>query len=111
MPYAINIYADETSFRQQVSARLGNLPSQILTGSKTFDPPNVGNGAQTSTTVTVTGALLGQFALAAFSLDSQGIVITATVSAADTVRVTFRNDTGGSIDLGSGTLNAAAVVP
>lgn len=73
-------------------------------GSKTYDPPSLADGAGTSTTVTCTGAVLGDFAMASFSLDLQGITVTAYVSAADTVTVRFQNETGGILDLGSGTL-------
>lgn len=47
-------------------------------------------------------------ALASFSLALQGIIVTAYVSAADTVSVRFQNESGGTLDLGSGTLNAQA---
>jgi hypothetical protein len=54
----------------------------------------------------VTGAALGDFAEASFSLDLQGITLTAWVSAANTVSVRFQNESGGVLDLASGTLRA-----
>lgn len=75
-----------------------------LLGSTTYDPPSLADGAGTTTTVTVTGATLGDFADVSFSRDLQGISVTAYVSAADTVSVRFQNETGGTIDLASGTL-------
>jgi hypothetical protein len=48
---------------------------------------------------------MGGFATASFSLDLQGIQLTAWISAADAVTVRFQNGTGGTIDLGSGTIN------
>lgn len=75
-----------------------------LGGSKTYDPPSIANGASQSTTVTATGAALGDFAAASFSLDLQGLALSAYVSAADTVTCVFSNATGGAIDLASGTL-------
>lgn len=81
------------------------FPLATLFGSATYDPPNIGSGAQASTTVTVTGAALGQFAIATFSLDTQLIELSANVTAADTVTVLFKNGTGGAIDLASGTLS------
>jgi hypothetical protein len=78
-------------------------------GSATYNPPSLTTGTETTTTVTVTGAALGDYAIASFSLDTQGIKINARVSAADTVTVTFRNDTGGTLDLASGTLRARVV--
>lgn len=80
--------------------------STRLTGSATYDPPSLVDGAGATTTVTVTGAILGDYAVASFSRDLQGITVTAWVSATDTVSVRFQNETGGPIDLASGTLRA-----
>lgn len=74
-------------------------------GSATYDPASLLDGAGATTTVTVTGAALGDFVTGvSFSLDLQGILLTAYVSAADTVAVRFQNETGGTIDLASGTI-------
>lgn len=78
--------------------------SNVLNGSATYDPPSLADGVGTTTTVTVTGAALGDFALASFSLDLQGITATAYVSSANTVSVRFQNESGGLLDLSSGTL-------
>ncbi len=76
-----------------------------LTGSKTFDTPSVVDAAGTSTTVTVTGAALGDYVTAvSLGVDLQGITVTAYVSAADTVTVRFQNESGGTLDLTSSTL-------
>jgi hypothetical protein len=80
------------------------LLSNTLNGSATYDPPNLLTLTGASTTVAVTGAALNDFALASFSLDLQGVTVTAYVSAADTVTVRFQNDTAGTLDLASGTL-------
>lgn len=79
------------------------------TGTATYDPASLADGAGATTTVTVTGAVLGDFAEASFSLDLQGITLTAWVSAANTVSVRFQNETGGVVDLASGTLSARAM--
>lgn len=57
------------------------------------------------------GAGLGDFARASFSLNIQGITLTAWVSAADTVSVRFQNESGGALDLGSGKLRAKVEKP
>lgn len=80
--------------------------ANVLNGSATYDPPSLADGAEASTTVTVTGAALGDFALASFSLSTQAIKLAAEVTATNTVTVTFHNHTGGTIDLASGTLRA-----
>jgi hypothetical protein len=88
--------------------------AQRLTGSKTYDPPNIaGGGLYVSTTVTVTGAAVGDTALPTFSIDTQGIILYARVETANTVRVWFFNpeDAGGlAINLGSGTLTVDVFV-
>lgn len=80
------------------------------TGSKTFDPSSLADGAGETTTVTVTGAALGDYAQASFSNDLSSITLTAWVSAADTVSVRFQNESGGVVDLASGTLRAGVNV-
>lgn len=70
----------------------------------TYDPPSLADGDGVTTTVTVAKAALGDFAAATFSNDLQGITLTAWVSAADTVSIRFQNESGGTVDLASGTL-------
>lgn len=89
-----------------LSALLAELTG--VSGTATYDPGNLADGQGVTTTVTVTGALLGDYAEASFSLDLQGITLTAWVSAADTVSVRFQNETGAPIDLASGTIKANA---
>lgn len=84
----------------------GNVVPYYLSGSATYDPPSLADGVGATTTVTVTGAALGDMAHASFSLDTSGITITAWVSAANTVSVRFQNESGGVLDIGSGTLKA-----
>lgn len=82
------------------------FPVHFFVGSATYNPPNITSGSQATTTVTVTGAVLGNDALPSFSLDLQGLNLTAYVSSANTVTCVFSNLTGGAIDLASGILSA-----
>lgn len=84
----------------------GRPVTKYFSATVTWNPANVGNGAQTTTTVTVTGAKLAEFntATAGFTKDLQGMRLTAYVSANDTVTVVLRNDTGGAINLDEGSL-------
>lgn len=76
-----------------------------LTGSKTHDFASVADGAKASTTVTVTGAALGDFVVAvSLGVSQAGVLLTGYVSAADTVTVDLHNETGGAVDLASTTL-------
>lgn len=88
------------------AANDGQVISRNLIGIFTgVDAPSLAAGASSSiSTVTITGAELGDFVKASMNIDMQGVSIIAWVSAADTVKYLFRNNTGGTIDLGSGTL-------
>jgi hypothetical protein len=70
----------------------------------TYDPPSLADGEGTTTTVKCRGAALGDAVIASFNVARQGITVTAEVSAADVVSVRFQNETGGILDLASGTL-------
>lgn len=93
----------------------GAYPTQVhmpfgsswLEGSATFNPADLADGTGETTTVTVTGAALGDFVMVSFSLDTTGLLITGWVSAADTVSVRFQHEVGGgNINIASGTLRA-----
>jgi hypothetical protein len=74
-----------------------------LTGSATYDAPNLADGATTTTTITVPGARLGDMVQVAPNGSALGMAITAYVSAANTVTVVLNNESGGAVDLSSGT--------
>lgn len=81
----------------------------VYSGSGTVDPGSLIDGAGETVAITVTGAALGDFALFSAPYDLQGISATAYVSAANTVSVRLQNETGGTIDLASGTWKAKAL--
>lgn len=95
-----------------------NLPVKTLVGihlvngSKVWDPASIADGAQTSTTVGVVGATLGDPVVASFVAAGgvpAGAVLSASVTAADTVTVTLFNKTGVALDLASGTLRVVLI--
>lgn len=101
------------NYRRAVARYTGSTGWQLtvsglneISGSKTFDPGSIAAAGTETTTVTVTGAALGDYASASFSLSQAGLNLTAYVSAADTVTCVFSNPTAGAVDLGSGTLRA-----
>ena len=71
----------------------------------TWNPDSIANGASASTTVTVSGAALGDYAVASFSLDLSGLTLSAYVSATNTVTVVLSNLTGAAVNLASGTVS------
>jgi hypothetical protein len=84
-------------------------PGQQLQGAKTWDAGSVTGAAPATTTVTVTGAALGDYVLAvSLSIDIGGLKLEGAVTAANTVTVILSNpdsDLAG-VDLGSATLTA-----
>lgn len=91
-------------YMDTAKAFTGQFEARPLSALQVWDPPSLATGAQQSTTVTVTGALLGDAVDLAFSANLQGTRMWAEVTATDTVTIYHRNDTGGAVDVVSGTL-------
>jgi hypothetical protein len=81
----------------------GLLEEDIRT-SATWNPGSIADGDEEAIDVTVTGAILGDYAIASFSLDVADLVLDAQVTAADTVTCVLANNTGGAVDLAEGTV-------
>lgn len=77
----------------------------VIFGSATVDPGDMAAGAETVTTVTVTGAALGDAVICFPGVDTltAGAVYTAAVTAADTVKIAWTNATADHINLASST--------
>ena len=73
--------------------------------SATWDPGSVASGGYVAVSMTVTGAELGDFTLASFSLNITNLNLSSYVSAAKTVTVVLSNLTGTAVDLEEGTLH------
>jgi hypothetical protein len=101
------LYYDTASGKLKTSingAAATTLNAEVASASAVWDPGSIADGDAATTTVAVTGATLGQFALASFSLDLAGLAISAYVSATNVVTAILLNNSGGAIDLASGTL-------
>ena len=72
--------------------------------TETWNPGEIATKSSSTTTVTVSGAALGDFVLCSFSLALSGLMLNGYVSAANTVTVVLFNPTGASVDLASGTV-------
>lgn len=75
----------------------------VISGSATYDPPSLAAGATATTSVTCTGAKLGDKAIASHSSDPLNVSILAT-PVTDAVQVTFFNGDSVTRDIASGTL-------
>ena len=78
-----------------------------LSGTATFNPPSLANGATTSVNVSVPGAAPGDTVVANFDqFTDANWAITGFVRAGGSVRVIIQNLTGGTVDLPEGTVRA-----
>lgn len=59
-------------------------------------------GLGSPATITVPGARLGDYVMASFDAATSGVCVVGTVSATDTVALTFLNPTGGTVNLAAG---------
>jgi len=76
----------------------------------TLDADDLADGAGDTDTVAVPGVALGDMVLSAsLAVDVAGLIVTAYVSAANTVSIRFQNETGGSVNLASATLRLVVV--
>lgn len=80
-----------------------DLVTNLFTVDATIDPASMATVTGALTTgITVTGAALGDRVEVFPPYDLQGVMAFGFVSAADTVKISFFNPTGGTIDLASG---------
>lgn len=80
-----------------------------LVAEMAWDPASIAAGATAQANVPLVGARPGDFASAAFSLATSGVVFLAQVGATDVVTVTAWNRSGAAIDLNPGTVRARVV--
>jgi hypothetical protein len=86
------------------AARAGTGPI-TLTGSKTWNPASLDPANSDDTTVTVTGAALGDTAVPSLTTLTTGTwQFNAYVISANTVEVVLRNDGGSTVNIDEGTL-------
>lgn len=103
------VFQDNDPASATPSDRHGASPQgvQALTGTVTWDPGSIADNASAATTLTVTGAAVGDpVAVTHDQIGARNMQITGHVQAANTVRVVLFNDDGAPVDLVSGTVRA-----
>ena len=109
----IELLAPAKSSAGTVTGGAGMVLTQgYLQGSAAWNPGSLANGASAATLVGVTGAALGDIALASFtSITSGNWHISAIVNTTNQVTVSIENVTGGTVDLPNGTVNVRVLKP
>lgn len=91
---------------------IGTTWGKHLANTATWDPASLVTNAETSTTITVSGAAVGDVAMCGHTQVTADLLqLSCYVSAADTVRVVLENISAGTIDVTSGTLRAEVWKP
>lgn len=80
--------------------------NNIQSGTTEWDPGDLASGAINTTTVTVTGAAVGDFVVLSFTQDLLGTQLSGEVLSANTVTVTQSNGTGSNQNVANGSLRA-----
>jgi hypothetical protein len=89
-------------------ASLRNVSPSPFSTSQVWNPGSIANGASESINLTVTGATFGMVCSAVLGISTSGLILSAAVTAADTITATLQNNTGGAVDLASTTLTVFA---
>lgn len=77
--------------------------AEVKCGEFTINPASLADAAGETKSVTIEGANLGDFVLVSAGYDLQDITVTGYVQAEDTVEIRIQNESGGTVDLASGT--------
>lgn len=77
----------------------------FLTASFSWDPGSLDDGAGETKSVTVPGAAFGDFVMVAAPYDLQDMTCAGYVQAANTVEIRLQNQSGATVNLGSGPWN------
>lgn len=102
-------YQSVMSFASGIgSASIRNVSPSPFGISQAWNPGSIASGASESVAVTVPGVVFGLVCYASLGVSTAGMMLTASVSAADTITATLSNNTGGAVDLASSTLTVWA---
>lgn len=112
----------ETSFGSRATKGFLSLAGNLVTyravdgipygATLAFDPPSLVDGSGANASVTVAGLVVGDFVKASFSVPLPGgMLLSAEVTAANTVTVRFQNESGATVDLASGTITVVGRKP
>lgn len=107
-----------TNFPNGISAGTSTFTGFILSGSgscvsATWNPAAVigGNGGtgNVNTTSTLTGATLGDKVISSIDLDTQGLILSSWVSAANSIKTTLYSMSTSSVDIATTTLKSCII--
>lgn len=98
-----------SDFRQSGFGAGSIFAKEVINATAVIDPISLVDGAGETVTITATGAVVGDFVLVAPGVDLDGLVMTASVTSANTVSCRLQNETTGTVDLASSTWKAKVI--
>ncbi len=102
-----NFKALTTNISNSATSATVQVARRMLTGTATWNPADMADGASEETDITVTGAGLNDPAIVNFpGLGSIAVQVGGQVRAADTVHATMTNHNGGNVNPSSSTVTA-----
>ena len=90
---------DFTAVPVKVGDVLSINVSNVLEGSDTVDLVQLAVGEQTNKEITVTGAIVGDSAIASIGVDVDDLIVTAQVTEENKVTIVFSNESDGNVNL------------
>jgi hypothetical protein len=100
--------SDTGQFRGYSASKWFNF-AITLDGSATWDISSLGTLANGSTTLTVTGAAVGDEVVVSPSMPSAGVIVAGDVTSANTVTLRAHNTSSGTIDPASTTFRVKVI--
>lgn len=102
LPYATTTTPGIIKLGSGLAISSGIVTTKDYSGSAAYDFGSISNGSQASTTITATGAVVGDFVThVSASASLSGLRLWGEVTATNTVTIYLSNMTGGSVDLAS----------
>jgi hypothetical protein len=95
-------------YRDSASAAFAEYGASYVSGTASYTPSAIANGAKFTVSVTVTAAVLGDVATASYSAALQGLTMSCSIDSSNVANVTFANNTGSSVTLAAGTIYVRA---
>lgn len=113
--YGASNAAVDGKFPQNNCVRLNNnfkaltadfAVKKMMIFDTTIDPASLADGAGATISITgCVGVVLGDFCLPSFTVDLAGITVSAYVKVAGEINIRIQNESGGGVNLASGTLS------
>jgi hypothetical protein len=106
-----NHFQDNKTAAMSILGSGHSLDTPSVSYNTTLNPGTIANGASPAWAFSISGAMVGDFVVASYAGDLQGITVTAYVRGSNDVVVVFSNTSGASRTLGNAALRFKVIKP